>query len=282
MKKSIQNRRRHRIEQILNESHTFNKQVSPSYYKVNVDNQLHEDLEKKAHSESSRSNDPEWQWKQKMKEWGEVKDPHHHWFSFVTRGMKYRWLVSIFLYGIIWIMFQFSTPIAMIGQNTVKNVLYDDGDLQRVTLWYEQTFGSAPSILPVYRKDSEPQKVTTKTLNEWNLPVIGSIHVPFSKHHYGIEMVEMLDEKVRVVDEGRVLLVNDTVEWGNTVVVQHSGNIQSIYGYLEESNLKVGDWVSGGDVIGTLKYDGQTYGPLFIAMKQDETFIDPAGVIPFD
>ncbi|MNR41898.1 Stage IV sporulation protein FA [compost metagenome] len=70
---------------------------------------------------------------------------------------------------------------------------------------------------------------------------------------------------------------------GLPVQIQHAGGYYSIYGHLSSTNVQQGDWVEGGEGIGSLKTsDAGNPKALYFALKKDGQYIDPSDVVPFD
>jgi len=78
------------------------------------------------------------------------------------------------------------------------------------------------------------------------LPVEGS----FEKSTRGLDIFAPCGEKVRAVEEGKVIYSGDDLtNYGNMIMVEHSGYI-SIYAYNMENLVRRGDRISKGEVIG--------------------------------
>ncbi|MNH38128.1 Stage IV sporulation protein FA [compost metagenome] len=85
------------------------------------------------------------------------------------------------------------------------------------------------------------------------------------------------------METGRVLLVHDQGEEGSTIVIQHAGKRVSVYGNLGLAAVKENDWVAAGERIGQLmRSDDSETSLLFFALKENDQYIDPVGVIPID
>lgn len=85
---------------------------------------------------------------------------------------------------------------------------------------------------------SGDELVRSKTMGDWRI-------------HCGIDIKGSLGEDVKAIADGRVARVETDSMMGNTVTVEHSGGLLSIYANLaDDITLKAGDSVKGGDVIG--------------------------------
>ncbi len=80
--------------------------------------------------------------------------------------------------------------------------------------------------------------VYNKTLNIWQT-------------HNGIDIVPKDNAEVKAALAGEVSEVVEDPSYGNMVVMKHSNNIITKYAGMAEVNVKAGDKVQKGDVIGT-------------------------------
>ncbi len=78
------------------------------------------------------------------------------------------------------------------------------------------------------------------------LPINGS----YEKSGRGLDIIAPCGEKIRAVDDGKVIYSGDDLTiYGNMVMVEHKGYI-SIYAYNMQNLVERGDRVSKGEVIG--------------------------------
>ncbi len=81
-------------------------------------------------------------------------------------------------------------------------------------------------------------------------------------NHLGIDIVTPEESPVKAVREGTVILARWNHEFGNMLVLQHSGNIVSIYKHNSLLLKKEGDRVQAGQVIAVSGNSGEmTTGP---------------------
>jgi stage IV sporulation protein FA len=67
------------------------------------------------------------------------------------------------------------------------------------------------------------------------------------------------------------------------VIVQHRNGLQSWYGLLEQVEAEKNDWIAAGESVGIGSTDvalAQSY--VFLAVKEDESFINPLDVFTVD
>lgn len=232
--------------------------------------------------------DPELLWKKDRRRWVEDEtyyDGPDQQPRFLN-GLLKRIVISGILFGAIWGAFQWDAPFLEKAKFFVADSLHQEMDFQAAAAWYTDHFGGTPSFLPIFQDDgASPLKVTAS--RKLSPPIAGTIAQPFAITMEGVEIVPNSEGggvfQVDSIDAGRVIQVINNPETGTTVVVQHTGGLTGIYGRLAETKLETGSWVEEGGQIGqipagTLEHD-QT---LYFAVKDGDTYIDPAEVIAFD
>lgn len=102
--------------------------------------------------------------------------------------------------------------------------------------------------------------------------------------HGGIDFVAPRGSPVRAIADGRVLVADDQTlksSLGQTVVLAHGGGYQSLFAHLDRIDVKAGQWVKAGTVIGTLGASGNTTGAhLHLELALDNQKLDPASLLP--
>ncbi len=102
--------------------------------------------------------------------------------------------------------------------------------------------------------------------------------------HGGIDFVAPRGSPVRAIADGRVLVADDKTlksSLGQTVVMAHGGGYQSLFAHLDRIDVKAGQWVSAGTIIGTLGASGNTTGAhLHLELVRDNQKLDPASLLP--
>ncbi len=80
--------------------------------------------------------------------------------------------------------------------------------------------------------------------------------------HQGMDIAAKEGTPVKAASDGEVVLAYpDLFYSGNTIVVDHGHGLQTIYAHLKDMNVKRGDTVKQGDVIGTVGKTGRATGP---------------------
>lgn len=108
---------------------------------------------------------------------------------------------------------------------------------------------------------SRAASITTRDLGTLQWPVDGNIVYRFGPDqrpggiilkHQGIGIGATAGTPVRTVESGVVEYASAFPGYGPTVIVSHGGGYRTLYLYLREINVRVGQEVSSGQVIGTV------------------------------
>lgn len=254
-------------------------------------------------SVQSQSPDPELAWKRNpnpWSSWGEVPahsssqrsfvrqtrtyddsdiPPRGGWSRF-RRGLQWKTIAALIIFGGIYGMFHYEADWAERGQQIVKQALTDEFDFAAAAVWYKQAFAGAPSFIPMFQGDSRGAVGVDGGVS-------GTIAVPiehaslirtFAELLNGVELAGDSEAPVMAVETGRVIM-----ETEEQVLIQHANNRITIYGKLGGSDVSVNDWVEAGDPIGKLKEAGENgQSLLYFGVKQDDRYMDPLDVIRLD
>jgi len=88
-------------------------------------------------------------------------------------------------------------------------------------------------------------------------PVLNTIRA-----HRGVDYAAPSGTPIRAAGDGKILFRGVEGGYGNTIILQHGGNITTLYGHLSRfGNARVGARVSQGDVIGYVGRSGLATGP---------------------
>lgn len=116
-------------------------------------------------------------------------------------------------------------------------------------------------------------------------PVVGILTSKFNpiQKHYGVDIAAPADEPVKSVLDGTVIASTWTIEYGNTIQVQHGGNMVSTYKHNSALLKKEGDAVKAGEVIALVGEEGQhSTGPhLHFELWYNGTPVNPNDYINF-
>jgi murein DD-endopeptidase MepM/ murein hydrolase activator NlpD len=98
--------------------------------------------------------------------------------------------------------------------------------------------------------------------------------------HRGIDIRAKEGERVKASNKGRVILAEELFFGGNTIVLDHGRGIFTIYMHLLGFNVKTGDIVSKGDIIGFVGSSGRVSGPhLHFGVKVQDISVNPISLV---
>ena len=116
-------------------------------------------------------------------------------------------------------------------------------------------------------------------------PVRGRMSAPFNalQDHLGVDIIAPKNSPIVAVNEGVVINAAWTIETGNTISIQHSDNIISVYKHNSVLLKKEGDYVTTGEAIAIIGNSGeQTTGPhLHFELWFQGVPLDPVQYISF-
>lgn len=122
----------------------------------------------------------------------------------------------------------------------------------------------SPFIFPVSNPIvTEPYGYSRKT-NVYTIP------------HKGTDFHALIGTNVFAMNRGFVRLAQEYSTYGKTIVIDHGLGLQTIYMHLSNINVKVGDIVDKGQLIGLSGDTGYTLGPhLHLSVRVGTVSIDP-------
>jgi hypothetical protein len=89
-------------------------------------------------------------------------------------------------------------------------------------------------------------------------------------------------EPIYATFSGKVRLSKYFGAYGNLVIIRHENGIETFYAHLSKRNVKAGDWVNAGDVIGLGGSTGRSTGPhLHFETRYKGFAFDPQWLIDF-
>ncbi len=133
----------------------------------------------------------------------------------------------------------------------VQSKSYDD--VVRMALGKEKMLASIPAIMPVSNKDLK------RTASGWGMRMHPIYRIP--RFHYGMDFTAPTGTDVVATGNGIVKEVGRDGGYGNIVLIDHGYGYETLYGHLLKSNVKVGQQINRGDVIGFIGSSGASVGP---------------------
>ncbi|WP_144393463.1 M23/M56 family metallopeptidase [Pleionea sediminis] len=108
----------------------------------------------------------------------------------------------------------------------------------------------------------------------------------FHKFHRGVDLAASLDTPVVAAASGRVVTSTEHLEgfknYGTIIIIDHGNGVQSLYSHLNVLNVKEGDQVEQGQLIGRVGETGRATGPhVHFEILKDGKRVDPNQYYPF-
>ncbi len=101
--------------------------------------------------------------------------------------------------------------------------------------------------------------------------------------HNGLDIAAAEGTPVRATASGKVIESGDFFFSGNMIFLDHGQGIITLYAHLSEIDVKPGDVVKQGDIIGKVGQTGRVTGPhLHFAVIANQVLIDPVLMLPKD
>lgn len=94
--------------------------------------------------------------------------------------------------------------------------------------------------------------------------------------HTGIDWVAPSGSPVVAAGPGRIAAAGTDGSYGQRVIIDHGSNWQTVYAQLASIDVRSGDCVVTGTVIGTVGASGLATGPhLHFEVRHNDQFVDP-------
>ncbi len=101
--------------------------------------------------------------------------------------------------------------------------------------------------------------------------------------HWGLDIDGKVGQPVRAIGAGRVVMVADRYYSGGTVVIDHGLRLFSLYFHLSVFDVKKGQVVEKGQLVGQVGKSGRVTGPhLHLSTKLEGVTFDPVTLLDAD
>lgn len=98
-----------------------------------------------------------------------------------------------------------------------------------------------------------------------------------SEMHWGLDFKGNTGDSIHCTANGKVIFAGTENGYGNVVEVAHEHGYATVYAHLSHINVKRGQWVSAGDMIGVLGSTGRSTGPhLHYEVQHNGKRLNPA------
>ena len=154
-------------------------------------------------------------------------------------------------------------------ENIQPKFISDSKDIPSSTL-YQSTWYTERVKVPDFSIKNIPDEVVLRLINpskgqHFCFPVkkkkSSSYGWRWGRPHTGIDIALNTGDKIYAAFDGVVRLAKYNGGYGNCVVIRHYNNLETLYGHLSKINVKPGQKVKAGDVIGLGGSTGHSTGP---------------------
>ena len=134
-------------------------------------------------------------------------------------------------------------------------------------------------VIEVTPASSFGRKLDRYTPQEW--PTQGILSRRFHRYHPGIDIAAPEGTPVVAPADGVVKEVGRTPRYGIYVVIQHTPDLETLYGHLQKAVVIEGWRVQKGDLIGFVGNTGKSKGPhLHYEVRKNGIPVDPLSYLP--
>ncbi len=173
------------------------------------------------------------------------------------------------------------------------NVINKEYPLRHITITDKSKVTPPPKLrrkiaqqTKLFKKILATYTPSTKVYLDFNLPIKGRYTSGFGVRriynnvkpgrHTGLDIAAGKGTPIKVAADGKVLATEDFVLTGNTVFVDHGQGLITYYCHMSEVDVKPGQWVTQGQVIGKVGSTGRVTGPhLHWGTSLNDTNINP-------
>jgi len=128
---------------------------------------------------------------------------------------------------------------------------YDE--VAKMALNKEKMIASMPSIMPVSNNDLK------RTASGWGMRIHPIYKIP--RFHYGMDFSATTGTDVFATGIGVVKEASRETGYGNRIVIDHGYGYETFYAHLSKINVKIGQKVNRGDIIGSVGSTGTSTAP---------------------
>ena len=141
------------------------------------------------------------------------------------------------------------------------------------------------SVSKVVYKGTKSPMTSNKTLlinpTRGGLVVTSAFGERWGRHHNGMDIAGNMGDPIVATTDGVVKNVfYEKDGYGNVVILEHKGGIETRYAHMSKSEVKEGEKVKKGDLIGRVGNTGRSTGPhLHFEVRINGNPVDPQGYL---
>ena len=101
-------------------------------------------------------------------------------------------------------------------------------------------------------------------------------------YHLGIDIACYNGTPILAFNAGTVIVSTSHWSYGNYVLIDHGGGISTLYAHMSSNEVKVGDYVQAGQLVGYCGLTGNTYGyHLHFEVRENGSVVNPRKYLVF-
>ena len=210
-------------------------------------------------------------------QWQQGEEPQYMWLK--------KFVAAALIFIIVYIAHTSDTSVGRAVTGGVKYIMTVETDwgylAEQVAPYAPQGFDTTvlKRVQTVISKPADPLQYMIR-------PVDGKIMAPYGWRTHPVLKQEMLHEgidfeaapgtNVSSAAPGTVKSISDSAHLGKTVIVEHSRQVETVYGHLQEVLVKQGDPISQGQIIGKSGKTGMVAAPLlYFEVREQGKAVDP-------
>ncbi|MBN6186510.1 M23 family metallopeptidase [Aneurinibacillus sp. BA2021] len=191
-------------------------------------------------------------------------------------------IASLFLLSLAYVISHLSFPGVEKYRTVMNEVMSRSYNFAGMSAWYEKNFGAIPTLLPtVGTMGNEAKPVLQSQSMLLPAPASGRVVQTFAEQGSGLYFTPKA-AAIHAIDQGWVTFAGEKEGLGNTVIIQHAKGMETWYAGLASLDVKPNDWVEVQRSIGKAGVQGEVIKPVYFAVKKNEQFVDPQGVVRFE
>lgn len=170
---------------------------------------------------------------------------------------------------------------------------------QRLTITNKRKVNPAPVDMERINKENQRLRVVKSyraeqlLANHFDWPLAGPVSSPFGlrrfyndqprRPHGGIDIAASEGTPIMAPADGVVIDTGDYFFNGNSVFIEHGLGLQSFYAHMSRIDVKAGERISQGQIIGAVGQTGRVTGPhLHWSVGLNGTWVNPLLVLETD
>lgn len=207
-------------------------------------------------------------------------------------------IICLVLLGAIMLLKAINVPAANAVTNATKVVLNYNMNYENTKKGLKLVMGQIPyiknSVIKVFSNNEDSADTSSNITAKMIAPINGIIVSGFGPkidpitnketNNDGIDIDAPVGENVKAVLDGEVMFTDDNNEdLGKVIVLRHESDIRTVYAHLSEIDVKTGDHVKQGDIIGKTGNTGKVTAPeLHFEVWENGKPVDPLSKVSIE